>query len=213
MSGSVDLLISRKGISPPDMETGRAPPAEFLPDMAQDRTQNPLDFQGFSPTLLPVARKPMKRLLMTLVAFLAAISLSCVSDESDHRIDLPDSAEQIQNRGDSRRSVLDRGIATILVIDREDLEGFIAKLNVDERRKPVQANGDPTVNGWNVWPNDAKTFVPGNKVYSGFKKTWDAEVVPVEMLSCQSPAGDWLHVEVWSLSDAKVLLKLFTDWN
>ena len=98
-------------------------------------------------------------------------------------------------------------------IDRKELDAFIANLKITERRRPALAEGDPTVNGFNVWPQDSKTFVPGNKVYSGFKKTWKNDPKPEEMFSCESPAGDWLHVEVWGLSEDKVLLKIFTDWN
>ena len=101
----------------------------------------------------------------------------------------------------------------MLEIDRKDIAAFVAQLKITERRKPSKEQGDPTENGWNVWPQDAKTFVPGNKVYSGFKKTWNGVPVPEEMLSCQSTAGDWLHVEVWGLPEGKVLLKVFTDWN
>ncbi len=98
-------------------------------------------------------------------------------------------------------------------IDSKDLDGFVAQLKITERRKPAQEHGDPTVNGWNVWPQGAKTFVPGNEIFGGFMKTWTTEPVPVEMLACQSDAGGWLHVEIWRLSETKTLLKPFTDWN
>jgi hypothetical protein len=101
----------------------------------------------------------------------------------------------------------------MLEIDRKDLDAFVAQLKITERRRPAQEKGDPTKNGWNVWPQDAKTFVPTNEVYGGFKKTWNTEPAPEEMLSCQSPVGDWLHVEIWNISDKMVLLKIFTDWN
>ena len=158
----------------------------------------------------------MKLIRLLLMALLSVTMTACdqVCDESDHKIVFPASAANIQSRGNSGIKILpDRGIATLVEIDRKDLDAFLKQLKINERRKPAKEQGDPTVNGWNVWPHDAKSFVPGNDVYSGFKKTWDVEPVPVEMLSCQSPAGDWLHVEIWNLSDTKVLLKLFTDWN
>ena len=149
------------------------------------------------------------------VALCAAIMTACdqIGDETDHKIVFPTSAKNIQNRGNSKVNLLDRGIATMMEIDRKDLEGFVAKLKVSERRKPVQETGDPTVNGWNVWPQGARTFVPGNKVFSGFNKTWDAVPKPEEMLSCQSPTGQSLHVEVWRFPSGGVLLKLFTWWE
>lgn len=101
----------------------------------------------------------------------------------------------------------------MMEIDRKDLEAFVAQLAVKERRKPSKTTGDPTINGWNVWPQDSKTFVPGNKVYGGFNKTWDSAPAPEEMLSCQSATGMSLHVEVWGMQDEKVLLKLYTWWE
>ncbi len=143
----------------------------------------------------------MKPFRLLITAFLALLLVACdqVGDESDHKIVFPASAKNIQNRGDS--------------IDRKDLVAFEGQLKITERRKPAKDQGDPTENGWNVWPQGAKSFVPGNKVYSGFNKTWNGVPVPEEMLSCQSTAGDWLHVEVWGLPEGKVLLKVFTQWN
>jgi len=157
----------------------------------------------------------MKPFLLLLVALLAVTITACnqVGDESDHKIVFPASAKNIQNRGDSNRVQPDRGIATLLEIDRKDLDAFETQLKITGRRKPAKDQGDPTENGWNVWPQDAKTHVPADKVYSGFKKTWNGVPVPEEMLSCQSTAGDWLHVEVWGLPEEKVLLKVYTDWN
>ena len=161
------------------------------------------------------AKKPVKLMRLFLMAWLSVVVSSCnqTGDESDHKIAFPASASNFQNRGNSQRGFLDRGIATLVEINRKDLDAFLAQLKISERRRPAKEQGDPTVNGWNVWPHDARTFVPGNEVFSGFKMTWDVEPVPIEMLSCQSPAGDWLHVEIWGLSNTKVLLKLFTDWN
>jgi hypothetical protein len=157
----------------------------------------------------------MKLICVLLMALISVAITACdqSGDESDHKIVFPASAANFQNRGNSNSFLPDRGIATLVEIDREDLDGFLAQLKINERRRPAKEQGDPTVNGWNVWPQDARTFVPGNEVFSGFKMTWDVEPVPIEMLSCQSPAGDWLHVEIWGLSNTKVLLKVFTDWN
>lgn len=157
-------------------------------------------------------------LLPTVFLFAALAACSSkkstqVGNETDHRLVLPASAKNIQNRGDSTSWRADKGIATLLEIDRVDLGAFEAQLKVADRRAPAKGHGDPLVNGWNVWPQDAKSFVPGNEVYGGFKKTWTTAAVPEEMLSCQSTAGDRLHVEVWDLQENRVLLKLFTDWN
>jgi hypothetical protein len=94
-----------------------------------------------------------------------------------------------------------------------DLTAFIAQLRIKSRTTPVKAAGDPKVNGYNVWPTGAQTFVPGNCKYGGFRCTWQGEATPVEMLSCSSPTGDWLHVELWRLEGEAMLVKMYTDWN
>jgi hypothetical protein len=94
-----------------------------------------------------------------------------------------------------------------------DLTTFVAQLRIRSRTKPVKAAGDPKVNGYNVWPTGAQTFVPGNSKYGGFRCTWQGEATPVEMLSCSSSTGDWLHVELWRLEGGALLVKMFTDWN
>lgn len=95
----------------------------------------------------------------------------------------------------------------------DELTTFIAQLRVRSRRTPARAGGDPRVNGYNVWPTGVQTFVPGNTQYGGFRRTWQGEAAPVEMLSCASPTGDWLHVELWRLEGGSMLVKMYTDWN
>lgn len=134
--------------------------------------------------------------------------------EGEHGIHLPPSAANIQCRGDAWVGFLDRGASTLFEMNSGDLDGFVSQLKINARRQPAVAGpGDPLMNGWNVWPHDADTFVPGNQPYGGFKKTWSGDAVPTEMLSCASPAGDFLHVEFWKIPGPTVLVKMFTDWN
>jgi len=132
--------------------------------------------------------------------------------EHDHGIRLPSSAHHIQRRADGLRfSFIDHGIVTMFEMNTNDLPAFIAQLRIQSRREPIRPSGDVTRHGYNVWP-DTSTFVPGN--YSRFKRTWSSEAVPIEMLSCSSPAGgDWLHVELWRLEGQAMLVKMYTDWN
>ena len=98
-------------------------------------------------------------------------------------------------------------------IDQADVQRFIDQLNISSRTLPATAGpGDPCINGWNVWPKNAPTFVPGNAEFDGLKRTWNGEAKPVEMLSCKPAKGDWLHVEIWSVN-SHALIKLYTDWN
>jgi len=133
--------------------------------------------------------------------------------EHEHGITLPASARNIQCKGDASRGFLDRGAATMFEMSTNDLPAFFAQLRVRSRSAPARATGDPTVNGYNVWPQDSPTFVPGNEQYGGFRRTWYGEAIPVEMLSCSSPKGDWLHIEIWTLGGSASIVKMFTDWN
>jgi len=133
--------------------------------------------------------------------------------EREHGIELPPSATHIQSRGDAWRGFFDRGALTMFEMSSNDVSRLVAQLKVKSRRPPVRRSGDPTENGYNVWPGGSPTFVPGNSVYEGLKRTWHGEAVPIEMLSCSSSTGDWLHVELWRLESGMVLVKMYTDWN
>ena len=101
----------------------------------------------------------------------------------------------------------------MLEIDQAELSEFVANLEIKQRFAPAKSGfANPCINGWNVWPHSARTFVPGNEDLNRLKQTWKGDAAPVEMLSCASTKGDWLHVEIWSISDG-TLIKIYTDWN
>jgi hypothetical protein len=163
----------------------------------------------------------MRRVSQVLIAgvlvLLAAYLLMSAANpraraEHGHGLRLPPSAREIQNRGEFL-AFLDHGLASVFEMHTNEMPVLLAQLAVRARTAPVRASGDPTANGYNVWPEDAPTFVPGNDQYSGFQRTWKREATPLEMLSCASTTGDWLHVEFWSLEPDRVLVKLYTDWN
>src|SRR5688572_22139634 len=111
--------------------------------------------------------------------------------ERKHGIRLSRSAREIQYRGDSRLSLLDRGAASLFLMSTNDADSFLAQLTIKSRTGPAHVGpGDPTANGWNVWPEGSPTFVPANLKYGGFKRTWSGDAVPIEMLSCASTTGD-----------------------
>lgn len=133
------------------------------------------------------------------------------SVEDAHGVELPQSARNCQQRRVG--GFFDHGILSLFEIDQDDVRKLVARLKIRSRNAPVKTGaGDPCVNGWNVWPHNTATFVPGNKELEGLKATWTNEAKPIEMLSCSSPKGDWLHVEIWSVGDHAVI-KLYTDWN
>ena len=136
--------------------------------------------------------------------------------EHEHGIRLPPSATSIQCRGDGwlRKTPVSGGcVTTMFVMAPADMAGFLAPLHIRSRTPPAIASGDPTVNGWNVWPHGAPTYIPGNASYAGFMKSWSGTAVPVEMVSCDSPVGMWLHLEFWKLDDGMLLAKIGTRWE
>jgi len=131
--------------------------------------------------------------------------------EDAHGLKLPQSARKCQQRHAGR--FLDHGILSLFELDQNEVHEFVAQLKIKSRNLPTKTGpGDPCLNGWNVWPENSATFVPSEKDLGGLKPTWSSEPVPIEMLSCSSPKGDWLHVEIWSVSN-HTLIKLYTDWN
>lgn len=131
--------------------------------------------------------------------------------EQAHSLQLPVSARDLQQK--RMGGIADRGILSLFEIDQDDVQQFVAQLEIRSRNLPAKTGyGNPCVNGWNVWPTNSPTFVPGNKEFEGLKPTWTGQATPIEMLSCRSPKGDWLHVEIWSV-DEHALIKLYTDWN
>jgi hypothetical protein len=170
----------------------------------------------------PQAAFAMRKLLVAIGILICFIVISIfilpggnsrARAEREHGILLPASAQHIQCRGDASRSFLDRGAATMFEMSTNELPAFVAQLRVNSRRPPARPAGDPTVNSWNVWPQNAPTFIPGNSRYGGFRRTWRGQAIPIEMLSCSSPKGDWLHVELWRLEGNTMLIKMYTDWN
>ena len=134
--------------------------------------------------------------------------------EQEHGIRLPPSAVHIQCRGDAWPWKPDRGASTMFEMLPGDLVSFVSGLPVRSHTAPAKPGpGDPLINGWNVWPVGAATFVPGNPQYGGFQSTWTGGAEPVQMLSCASPVGDMLHVEIWKLEEGALLVKMFTGWN
>ena len=133
--------------------------------------------------------------------------------EERHGFVLPESAKYVQSSGDVDSGEADRGLVTVFELNSADLDVFLEKLTIEEKLPPKKLKGSPVQNGWNVWPTTAKTFVPGNDEYSELDQTWVGDAEPKYMLSCKSPIGDLLHVEVWSLEFGSSLLKVYTDWN
>lgn len=159
--------------------------------------------------------------LVCLMIALAALAISACGKsktfvdrsnvEQAHGLKLPGSARNLQQKRSG--GFMDRAILSMFEIDQTDVQKVIDQLKITSRGPPATVSkGDPCINGWNVWPKTARTFVPGNAEFEGLTRTWRGEAKPVEMLSCKPSKGDWLHVEIWSVNN-HALIKLYTDWN
>jgi hypothetical protein len=131
--------------------------------------------------------------------------------ERAHGIRLPGDVYNCQNIRTG--GLVDRGVLSLFELNQSEVGPFLAQLKIRSRQPPVRSgSGDPCINGWNVWPTNSNTFVPGSTELMGLKRTWTEDAKPIEMLSCDSSRGDWLHVEVWAVG-THALIKLYTDWN
>jgi hypothetical protein len=131
--------------------------------------------------------------------------------ERAHGLFVPVSASQIQQK-ECGFGVLDHGILSIFQLPSTDIDAFTNQLQVTANASPIVLEGNPLENSASIWPTNSHTFVPGNSSLSGLRQTWRGPAKPIEMLSCKSSKGDWLHVEVWAVDDER-LIKLYTDWN
>ena len=132
--------------------------------------------------------------------------------EQAHGVTVPPSATNFQQR-QLGIALLDHGILSLFELSTADTEIFLKQLNVKAKHSSISTVGDPLEAGWNVWPPNAETFVPGNTSLSaGLKQTWSGRAEPIQMFSCQPPKGDWLHVEIWAIPNGR-LIKMYTDWN
>lgn len=164
----------------------------------------------------------LKKIVILSIGLLLFQFLACTSSrdcessrgeiETAHGIKLPESASLFQQV--TCISGPDKGVVSMFQCRESDLRSFISSLRIRARFSPVvDGVGDPCVNGWNVWPKSAPTFVPGNDEFAGLKKTWKGLTVPIEMLSCDSSHGDWMHLEIWKISNNDYVIKLYTDHN
>jgi len=167
--------------------------------------------------------KKMRTRMQIVILFVSLLAfVGCGTTPSDprakaetgHGLSLPSSAQHIQSVGDAWRGFLDRGAVTLFEMDSGELSTFLSQITVNSRSGPAKSGpGDPCVGGWNVWPVGSPTACPGNPEYSGFTSTWSGATIPLEMMSCESPVGDSLHIEVWAVAPTGLVIKLCTDWN
>lgn len=130
--------------------------------------------------------------LILLDAHRWALEQSAHRIEREHGIVLPPSASGFRCAGDAWRKFFDRGASSIFILESKDLPAFKSQLSVNTQ---------------------AATHIPGNEIYQGIMHPWRPDASPLEVLSCDSPTGDWLHVEIWPIDDMHVAIWMYTDWN
>ena len=143
-------------------------------------------------------RRIMKAAAIAVVAWMIvafAFTRSSFRDlrsriEHEHGLQLPASASSFECRGDASRGFLDRGAASSFTIISNDLSTFTSQLKVRA---------------------GLTTFMPGNSQYR-LHAVWRTGT-PLTTYSCESPVGDWMHVEVWRVSDTRLGICVYTDWN
>lgn len=106
----------------------------------------------------------------------------------------------------------DRSAAAVFQIPPADVPALIGKLRVNERHPATVSRGDPLGSSLAYFPPAPTCFAFSPTGEPHFRVTWRGEATPVEVLSCSSDHGDWLHVEVWSVPGSG-LIKLYTDRN
>ena len=133
---------------------------------------------------------------------------SKVQIEELHALTLPRSARSFRTRVASRWP--DRIIVSLFAMDRADDAEFLSQLRVLREYAPVKDQGNPYVNGWNVWPTGTLTAVPGDVSIGEAPPEW-REATPIRMRSCQG-ASEFLrlHVELWHIGSATSLVKVCT---
>ncbi len=132
--------------------------------------------------------------LLALPFFAGFVGDSAVRIRREHGLQLPLSASQFECRGDAWISIIDRGAASTFVMARSDMASFISQVRVRESSSGV-----------------VTSIFPGNPQYQ-VSAPWRTGT-PLETHYCQSPTGDSLSVQFWSIDESQVGVCLYTDWN
>jgi len=107
-------------------------------------------------------------------------------------VDLDQSVAQLAEQSGGDGLVVDRGASTVFEMAASDVPALKSQLS--SHHTPY-------------------TRVPGNEQYRGFAFPWPAGAAPAETLTCDSPKGDWLHVELYPIDADRVGVWMYTDWN
>jgi hypothetical protein len=122
-----------------------------------------------------------------------------------HGVSLPAKLESCKNWSQDQEFAL-----SFVILDQEGLDAFKKKLTVEGKKTPATAGKtDPNEFGWGPWPPGSKTYIPGGLVPKD-TKLFAGPAIPVEMLSCTSTTGVFLHVDMWRVEGGTYLLRVYT---
>ena len=79
-------------------------------------------------------------------------------------------------------------------------------------RSVSTVSSDPNLLGYGVWPHLKGSYVPSGIRGEG-EHFFDGMAIPIEMFSCESQTGDWLHVDVWQTNDGRYFMRLYTSYS
>lgn len=153
--------------------------------------------------LVPLSIAAVVLVLGVAAVFVVSRSSDRERFEDEHGVPLPASATALQVMGDASNPILrwvelDRGASSIFVIPRSDLDDFLDRFDWEEQEGPF---------GWSQ--------IPGNAQYQPDTVPWAAPAEPDEVYSTESPpsSADYATVEVYRLSDDRVGVWIYSDWN
>jgi hypothetical protein len=115
----------------------------------------------------------------------------------EHGLQIPASASSFECRGDAWLSIIDRGAASTFEMARTDMVSFTSQLRI---RTSTTTETDAVA-----------SIFPGNSQYQ-VSAVWRTGT-PIGTYFCQSPTGDYLWVQIWTIDDSRVGVCLYTDWN
>jgi len=102
---------------------------------------------------------------------------------------------------------------SVVLIEKVALDQVIKQLKLKERHGPLSpGSSDPNLLGYGVWPHLKGSYVPSGIRGEG-EHFFDGMAIPIEMFSCESQTGDWLHVDVWQTNDGRYFMRLYTSYS
>lgn len=99
---------------------------------------------------------------------------------------------------------------SLFIMDANDERVLADRLMPVASYEPLATAGNPSLSGWNVWPEGTLTAVDGRFVVVGLDRVWATNAIPIRMWSCRPSPGLLLHVELWRYGSTTSVVKMVT---